>query len=66
MLLLAGDVLFTQTLEGELRIARVMKDEYQELAKWKVAERGTYAHPALTGNTLFVKGPEKLTCYELK
>jgi outer membrane protein assembly factor BamB len=66
VLLLAGDVLFTQTLEGELRIAKVSADEYKELAKWKVAERGTYAHPALAGNTLFVKGPEKLTCYELK
>jgi len=66
VLLLAGDVLFTQTLEGELRIARVSTDEYKELAKWKVADRNTYAHPALVGNTLFVKGPEKLTCYEIR
>jgi len=66
VLLLAGDVLFTQSLEGEMRIARVSKDEYKELAKWKVAERGTYAHPALVGNRLFVKGPETLICYELK
>jgi outer membrane protein assembly factor BamB len=66
VLLLADDLLFTQTLEGELRIAKISKDEYKELAKWKVAERGTYAHPVLVGNSLFVKGPEKLTCYELK
>ena len=66
VLLLAADVLFTQTLEGELRIAKVSANEYKEMAKWKVADRGTYAHPALVGNTLFVKGPEKLTCFELK
>ena len=65
-LLLAGDILFTQTLDGELRIGKVSTEDYKELAKWKVAEKGTYAHPALAGNTLFVKGPEKLTCYELR
>ena len=37
-----------------------------QLAKWKVSEKETYAHLALTGNMLFVKGPEKLICYELK
>ena len=66
VLLLAGDILFTQTLEGELRVAKVSADEYKELAKWTVAEKNTYAYPALVGNTLFVKGPEKLSCYELR
>lgn len=66
VLLLTGDVLFTQTLDGDLRIARVNADGYEDLAKWKVADKNTYAHPALVGNTLFVKGTEKLTCYELK
>jgi outer membrane protein assembly factor BamB len=66
VLLVAGNVLFTQTLEGEMRIASISIGEYKELARWKVAERGTYAHPALVGNTLFVKGPVRLTCYELK
>ena len=66
VLLLAGDILFTLTLEGELRIAKISTEEYKELAKWKVAEKGSYAHPALVGNTMYVKGPEKLTCYELK
>jgi len=63
---LASDILFTQSLDGELRIAKITTEEYKELAKWKVAEKGTYAHPALVGNNLFVKGPEKLSCYELK
>ena len=61
-----GDVLLTQTLEGDLRVAKVSADDYTELAKWKVSERGTYAHPALVGCRLFVKGPEKFMCYELR
>ncbi|MCE9566246.1 MAG: PQQ-like beta-propeller repeat protein [Planctomycetes bacterium] len=65
-LVLAGDVLLTLTLDGELRVAKVSADEYLELAKWKVAEKGTYAHLVVVGNTLFVKGPETLLCYEIK
>jgi len=65
-LVLAGDVLLTLTLDGELRVAKVSADEYSELAKWRVAEKGTYAHLAVVGNTLFVKGPETLLCYEVK
>jgi len=65
-LVLASDILLALTLEGELRVGKVTTDEYTELAKWKVSEKGTYAHLALAGNTLFVKGPDKLLCYELK
>ncbi len=65
-LVLAGDVLLTLTLEGELRVAKVSTDDYSELAKWKVSEKGTYAHLAIVGNRLFVKGPETLLCYDLK
>lgn len=65
-LVLAGDVLLTLTLDGELRVAKVSTDDYTELAKWKVSEKNTYAHLAVVGNTLFVKGPQTLLCYELK
>jgi hypothetical protein len=47
-------------------VAKVSADDYSELAKWKVSEKGSYAYLALAGNRLFVKGPEKLLCYELK
>jgi hypothetical protein len=65
-MVLAGDVLLTLTLDGSLRVAKVSADDYSELAKWKVSEKETYAHLALAGNALYVKGPEKLLCYELK
>jgi outer membrane protein assembly factor BamB len=65
-MILAGDVLLVLNLEGELRVLRVSTDDVAELVKWKVSEPGTYAHLALSGNALYVKGPEKLLCYELK
>jgi hypothetical protein len=65
-LVLAGDVLLTLTLDGELRVAKATTDDYCELAKWKVSEKNTYAHLAVVGNMLFVKGPQTLLCYELK
>jgi outer membrane protein assembly factor BamB len=65
-MILAGNVLLVLNLEGELRVLKVATDDVAELARWKVSETGTYAHLALSGNTLFVKGPEKLICYELK
>lgn len=63
---LAGDTLLTLTLDGELRVAKVSGESYSELAKWRVSEKGTYAHLALANNMLFVKGPEKLQCYALQ
>jgi hypothetical protein len=65
-LVVAGNVLFALTLEGDLLVLKASTEEYNQLAKWKVSERGTYAHLALAGNTLYVKGPEKLVSYELK
>jgi outer membrane protein assembly factor BamB len=65
-LVAAGDVLLALTLEGELLVMKASTEEHVRLAKWKVSERGTYAHLAIAGNMLYIKGPEKLVCYELK
>jgi outer membrane protein assembly factor BamB len=65
-LIVAGNVLLVFTMEGEMRIAKLSTEEYSQVAKWKVSEKDTYAHPALAGNLLFVKGPDKLLCYDLK
>jgi hypothetical protein len=62
----AGNVVFALTLEGELLVMKASTEEFTRLAKWKVSERGTYAHLAVVGNQLYVKGPDKLACYELK
>jgi hypothetical protein len=44
----------------------VSEKGYEQLAKWKVADRGTWAHLSVTGNRLLVKGPTELLCYELR
>ncbi len=65
-LVVAGNVLLVLTLDGDLIAARVSGTEYEQLAKWKVSERGTWAHLAVAGTRLLVKGPDELLCYELK
>jgi outer membrane protein assembly factor BamB len=65
-MILVGDVLLVLSMDGVFRVAKVSTEDYSQLAKWKVSEKDTYAHLALAGNLLFVKGPEKLLCYELK
>lgn len=65
-LLVAGEVILALTLEGDLLILKASAEEYVPLARWKVSDRGTYAHLALVGNMLYVKGTERLSCYELK
>ena len=65
-LVIAGNAVFALTLEGELLVLQATPEEYIRLAKWKVSEKGTWAHPAVAGNALFVKGPDKLLCFELK
>jgi outer membrane protein assembly factor BamB len=65
-LVAAGDTLLVLTLEGTLTVAKVSKDDYEQLAKWKVSEKGTWAHLAVSGNRLLVKGPDELLCYELR
>jgi outer membrane protein assembly factor BamB len=62
----AGSTLLVLTLEGNLIVAKVSTSEYEQVVKWKVSERGTWAHLAVAGNRLLVKGPEELLCYELK
>jgi outer membrane protein assembly factor BamB len=62
----AGRTLLILTLDGQLIVARVSEKEYEQLAKWKVSEKGTWAHLAVAGNRVLVKGPEELLCYELR
>jgi outer membrane protein assembly factor BamB len=64
--LAAGNTLLILTLDGYLTIAKVSANGYEQVARWKVSEKGLWAQPALAGNRLLVKGPEDLMCFELK
>lgn len=64
-LVLAGDVVLCLNSEGELFAFKATPKECVEVAKWKVADKGTWAHLAVAGNRLYVKDKEHLYCYEL-
>jgi outer membrane protein assembly factor BamB len=64
-LVLAGGCVFCLNSEGELTVLRATPKEYQEVVKWTLAERGTWAHLAVANGRLFIKGKENLYCYDL-
>jgi outer membrane protein assembly factor BamB len=59
-LLDAGSVILALPPSGEL-IAMKPAAKFEELAKIKVAETATYAHPVLSGKRLFVKDQDAVT-----
>jgi outer membrane protein assembly factor BamB len=61
----AGTVLISLTPAGELRVFSPNGEEYTELARYKVAESGTYAYPVVAGNRIFVKDDNSLTMYTI-
>ena len=63
-LVVAGDVLFVLTSEGELFVLKASPKEYVQLAKWKVSGKGSWAHLAVAGNRLYVKDKTDLHCIE--
>jgi hypothetical protein len=64
-LVAAGGVLLVLNSEGELFVCKATPAEYEQLAKWKVSDTGSWAHPAVVGNRLYVKDKDTLYCYEL-
>ena len=66
-MVLAGDVLLMLTLDGDLRVAKVSAEDYSRTGEVE-GEREEHVRPprASPATALFVKGPEKLLCYELK
>jgi len=62
----AGKVLVSLPATGNLIIFEPNSTKYVELAKYKVADTEIYATPVLSGNNIFVKDKEMLTCWSLK
>lgn len=57
----AGSVLVALAPKSELIVFKPSDKEYSELARIKVAETQTYAHPVLAGNRVFVKDKDAVT-----
>lgn len=56
------------TLESDLILFDTTGEEYRELGKLKVFpdDRGLYAHPALVGKRIYLRGSRSVICLELE
>ncbi len=51
----AGSVLFALSPAGELVVYEPNPTEFKQIARYKVASGGTFAHPIIAGNRVFIK-----------
>jgi len=61
-----GSCLLALPSSSELIVFKPSDSEYSELAKIKVAEAESYAHPVISGNRIFVKDQESLTLWTIE
>jgi outer membrane protein assembly factor BamB len=59
----AGDLLFSLESDGELVVARNSQTGFEPVRKYKVSANETWAHPAISGNRVFVKDVTSLTLW---
>ncbi|MHB8520065.1 MAG: PQQ-binding-like beta-propeller repeat protein [Limisphaerales bacterium] len=62
----AGSVILALPGNSELIAFKPSGKQYEELAKIKVADTPTYAHPLIAGNKVFVKDKETLTLWTIE
>ncbi|HUT61795.1 MAG TPA: PQQ-binding-like beta-propeller repeat protein [Phycisphaerae bacterium] len=62
----AGSVILALPGNSELIAFKPVEKEYTELARIKVADTPTYAHPVIAGKRVFVKDQEALTMWTLE
>ena len=65
-LLDAGSVILALSLNGELAVFKPSKTEYAELARFKVANTETWAHPVIAGKRVFVRDQETVSLWTLE
>jgi len=61
----AGSVIIALTLNGELTAFKPGNTAYNELARIKVADAETWAHPVVAGNMVFVKEAEAVSLWTI-
>jgi outer membrane protein assembly factor BamB len=62
----AGPVLFALTPNSELIAFQPGDKAYTEVARLKVAESPTHAHPVISGNRLFIKDKDSVTLWTIE
>ena len=62
----AGSILLALPSNSELIAFKPSDKEYAELARIKVADAPTYAHPVVAGNRMYMKDEETLTMWVME
>ena len=62
----AGTVLIALSSDGNLIVFKGGKDDYTEVAKYMVADGGTWAAPVIDGKRIFVKDRDALTLWTIE
>lgn len=62
----AGPVLLALPSTSELVVFKPNPKQYEEVARIKVADTQTYAHPVVAGNRIFIKDQDALTLFALE
>ena len=62
----AGSVLLVLPNNSELIAYKPSSEGYTELARVKVADTSTYAHPVISGNRIYVKDEKSLIMWTIK
>jgi outer membrane protein assembly factor BamB len=57
----AGSVLLALSPAGELVVFKPSAEAFSEVARFKVANEGTYAYPVAVGNAIYIKDRDSLT-----
>jgi outer membrane protein assembly factor BamB len=67
-ILLAGDRLYLQGEGGEVALAKVSSEKYEETGRFKLEDRGqpTLANPAILEGRLYIRNTDQLTCYDIR
>jgi hypothetical protein len=61
-----GSALLALSPAGELVVFHPSADAYKELARYKVAESGTYAYPIPTANGIYVKDADSIALWSIE
>jgi outer membrane protein assembly factor BamB len=59
----SGELLLLSTTNAELIVARANADRFAEVKRYPTAESAVWSHPAVSGNTILVKGVDTLICW---
>jgi outer membrane protein assembly factor BamB len=62
----AGSVLMALTPRSELIVYEPSAKEFKQVAKYKVADRETFAYPVVVGNRIYVKDHDSLTLWTIE